>query len=420
MDLLDSLNVMTVPPERIPEVIDQLAQEGHALVARCGERLTGADAERFARIEQCIGTLNYRARADQYHRTMAENPRMAKAIEDGTHGDGRSPLDPRSEPGVAEPGRVAPIRFSEHQMRTLYDAVVKREARDVCMSLPGMERRDITTTTGAMSSMISYIVPPDEVAREPTRIASYMPAKPVTTANVTFYQQTEAADAAAVVAEGAASPMSDPVWTARHAGARKISHWVTVTTEALADYEGFTGLIDRELIAGLINKENDQLLNGTGVGFDMTGLLATNGITTYAPVSAEPRYKSLRHAKQLLRSASGFIAPDIVVLNPVDYELFDLSNAAAQGLHAVPNLTETSENAWSMPIVQSTQIASGTAMVANLASAATFYVREPPTIYVDPYTLMTSGLVRILAEERVVIGVERPSAVCRITFNGPA
>lgn len=415
MTVLDDLNLSTLPVERYGEVRGQLLAEGEELLTRQqGEALTAADAEQFRRLEQAVGALDYRARVAEQDRRVAADPRMAQLL---------SALDQggRTDARMSGPGRVGPIVFSDDQVRELYAAAADHRAVSVRMTLDDREAqtRDQTHANVGMTNIITYIVPPVEGAREPTRIASYVPTRPTATPNVTYYQQTALANAADVRIEGAQSPQSDPVWTGQNITAKKVTHWVSVSTESLADYEGFADLVQRELIAGLIDKENQQLLNGTGVDPQMLGLLQTSGIVTYAPGGAEARYRSIRHAKQMLRSGSGFIGPDLCVLNPVDYELFDLSNDATNGLHAVPNLNVASaEAAWNIPIIQSTQIASGTAMVANLAEAATLYVREAPRLFVDPYTLMTSGFVRILAEERLVIGVNRPAAVCRITFNG--
>jgi hypothetical protein len=67
---------------------------------------------------------------------------------------------------------------------------------------------------------------------------------------------------------------------------------------------------------------------------NLKGLLNRSGIVTYAPGGAEARYISIRHGIRLMEDVEA--VPEIIVLNPADAELFDLSNATTAGMHANP------------------------------------------------------------------------------------
>ena len=54
---------------------------------------------------------------------------------------------------------------------------------------------------------------------------------------------------------------------------------------------------------------------------------------------------------------------------------------------------------------------SGTALVANLADAAMVFWRKPATARVDPYSRSAFNIVRFIAEERLALGVLRPTAL---------
>ena len=41
------------------------------------------------------------------------------------------------------------------------------------------------------------------------------------------------------------------------------------------------------MVAGLVLKENDEVINGLATGAELTAILATAGIQTYAPGSAK-------------------------------------------------------------------------------------------------------------------------------------
>jgi hypothetical protein len=112
--------------------------------------------------------------------------------------------------------------------------------------------------------------------------------------------------------------------------------------------------------------------------------------------------------------------PEIIVLNPTDAELFDLSNDAANGLHAVPNLVGTPERtAWGLTQVRSTAIASGTALLVDPMALAVFDRQQPTAYMTDSHASnFTANILTLLLEVRVGLALFDPAGVCKITFNG--
>lgn len=244
-----------------------------------------------------------------------------------------------------------------------------------------------------------------------------MPTQRVETASATYYTTSTGATAAATVAEGGTKPESTPAWTAVSAPIRKIAHFVDVSKEALDDYSNFVQVVRDEMTAGLYNAENLQLISGNGTPPNLTGLLDTSGILTYlAPSGSEETAVSIRKAITLMQNA--FVEPEVVILNPADAELFDLTNFADDGLHAVMTVAEDgAKSAWGLKIIVTTQIASGTALVANLTESTVVFLREPATIFVDPYSQSDKNMVRFICEERIGLGVTRPTGICEVTFD---
>jgi HK97 family phage major capsid protein len=107
------------------------------------------------------------------------------------------------------------------------------------------------------------------------------------------------------------------------------------------------------------------------------------------------------------------------VLHPTDYEILMATAASTAELIVSPDPTQAgAQTIWGVRLVVSSQITSGVALVANLAIAAKAFIRQAPTLTLDPFTLSANNLVRFIAEERLVIGVGLPAAVCKTTFNG--
>ena len=343
------------------------------------------------------GLLDQAARGDQ----MGDN-RLA-GLADGL--EGRSERDIRNLPRVA---------FTGDQLRELHAGL--QEGRAVSVTA------ETRAVTAAPPSLIpTYVTPPISFAREPTRVASFIPTQVVEHASVVYYKTTTAASAAATVAEGAAKPESTPGWTAVTAPVRKIAHWVQVSSEALADYANFQQVVQDEMTAGLILQENAQILSGDGTGTNLTGLTVTSGILAYAPGAAEQRLLSILHGITLLRSGSSFTEADRIMLNPSDWEIVLKSADTTGELMVSPVPTSTTPmSLWGVPVTVTSQVTAGTGIVANLAAGAVVFSREPARLFIDPYGLSTSNMVRILAEERLALGVTRPSAIVKITFNGSA
>jgi len=420
---LSNLNVRTVPDDRLDATRHELRQQATDLVSRAGGDLTGDDVDTFNQIEQALGSLDQRARNNAFDMANAGSGLLATiaAATDTTSAPspdtGNGPSGDGSRADNRRIGAIPRIAFGDSQLRELYAGAMERRSVSVTADA-GPQTRAVTAPP--MSAIPSYQLPPVPFGREPTRITALMPTTPIDHASAVFYQGTTGADAATAVAEGATKPESTPGWTAVTAPARKLAHFVDVSTEALADYGAFSGVVETEMTAGLRNVENLQVLSGNGVAPNLLGLLSTVGAQVYAPAAAEMRLKSILHAETLLRTGTSYVdEPDVVILNPSDWEKVQLTAATTGELLVSPTpTTETVDSLWGVPVVQTAQIAAGTALVASLKGGTVCFSRQPPMLMVDPYSQSSRNMVRIIAEERLAIGVTRPTALCVVTFNG--
>jgi HK97 family phage major capsid protein len=82
----------------------------------------------------------------------------------------------------------------------------------------------------------------------------------------------------------------------------------------LADFTNFKAVIGTELLAGLINAENAQLLTGSGVAPNLTGLLTVSDILHQG--EARTRLDAILKAKTDLRTGASLTEPDAIVIHP--------------------------------------------------------------------------------------------------------
>lgn len=386
-----------------------LLRQGEELLTRAGGQQLDPDAsEDFRSIEQAVGHLDHIARARQ---SEVDRPDwLNRAVDAGARGD-----EPAPDPQRRALGQLPPIHFDDEALHGLHRGLLENRLTSVRAS--ARETRAVTAVP--MAGIPSY----GTVAgfdREPSRIASLMPSQPVDHVQVTFYTQPTAASAAAPVAAGALKPESTPGWEAVTAPVRKLAHFSDVTTEALDDYQGFAALVRDEMVAGLVNVENSQVLSGTGLGENLLGLLNASGILTYAPAVAEARYRSLLRALTMLRTGPAYAAADAIVLHPDDWEIVVVTASQGSGefLVTADPTRSPATTLWGVPVTVTSQIPAGTALVANMARGAVVFTREVPTVKVDPYSQSANNLVRFICEERLALGVTRPAALAAVTFNG--
>src|SRR5690606_23681272 len=139
------------------------------------------------------------------------------------------------------------------------------------------------------------------------------------------------------------------------------------------------------------------------------------------PSGTEARYKSIRHAITMMEQDES--VPELILLNPVDAEIFDLSNETSAGLHAVDTdggvAQGSPRTAWGLRQVRTNAVASGTAVLID-PMAATILDRMQVTFFTTDshgsnfaYDVLTT-----LAEMRLGLSVPKPTGICTVTFNG--
>jgi HK97 family phage major capsid protein len=314
----------------------------------------------------------------------------------------------RTDAGARGFAGSSPLNFSEATIAELHKGVLSRHT---------VTKDALTSTDVPMALVGSYQTTAFPFLRERTRILDLIPSTRTDAPTVHYFRGTVAASAADSVAAGANKPYSEPHWEAVEARVEKLAHYTRANDEVLADASSFQTLVGTEMIAGLIDCENDQLLNGSGVTPDLLGLLIDPNIQTIG--SAGTDLDAVAAAANAVRTVA-FVEPDVVVMHPNDWASTGFLLAKdTSGQYLVGNpLTNTTPSLWGMRVVLTTRIAENTLMVANLKEAAKVYVRQPPTLEVQPgggTAEFIANQTLIRAEERLALTIVRPKAICLVT-----
>ena len=223
----------------------------------------------------------------------------------------------------------------------------------------------------------------------------------------------------------ALKPQSSFSFVGEQAPVRTLAHWEAAHRNVLADEPQLRSIIDNELMYGLRLLEDNQILNGDGVGENLLGVMNTPNIQSYAwsngavlPV-ADTKADAIRRAATL--SFLAYYEPSGVVLHPNDWEDIELTkDSQGQYLIAVSVAMGGEPRVWRMPVIDTPAMAEGTGLVGAFGTAAQLYDREQASIRISEQhsDFFVRNAIVILAEQRLALAVKRPEAFVSIDFDG--
>lgn len=254
----------------------------------------------------------------------------------------------------------------------------------------------------------------------PTTIRSVLPTVPVTSNMVNSLRENAWTNDAAEVSEGGGKPESDITFEQYNVPITTVAHWIKVSNQLLADAPAIASYINTRLRDGLAQRVDLQLLKGNGTAPNLSGLTDSGNFTAYTATSDDTLVDAINRAKYALWAVGQ--APDTVIVNPADWGAMERARENyGTGLGAYlygPPATSANLNPFGVQVVLSNNMTAGKFLIGNLRGSCVVYARQGATIelgYVN--TDFTQNLVTIRAEERLGLGVERPSAILYGSFT---
>lgn len=225
---------------------------------------------------------------------------------------------------------------------------------------------------------------------------------------------------AAPVAEADAKPGSDVQLELQTIPARVIAHWMKASRQVLDDLPQLQGLIDTELLDGLALAEEAQLLNGSGTGQNLQGLIpAATAFAAPITIASPTMLDTVQLA--LLQSALAEYPANGVIMHPADWaRITMLKDADGNYIMGQPGST-IAQRLWGLPVITTQAIDVDKFLVGDFRRAATLYDRwsaRVETGYVNDD--FTRNLVTVLAEERLAQAIKAPKALTYGDFGNVA
>lgn len=192
-----------------------------------------------------------------------------------------------------------------------------------------------------------------------------------------------------------------------------IAHHERVSKQVLADAPAFASFIDMRLRHGLLQKEEQQLLKGSGSGGQLNGLY-TQATAFAAPSGSASTDTTLVDTLRLaiLQAELECYFADGIILNPValaNLELLKDANKAYlltnPAMGGVPTL-------WGRTLTDSKALDANEWLVGAFQTEAQLFDRENATVtvYEQDQDNAVRNLVTVLAEQREVLAVYQPAA----------
>lgn len=232
---------------------------------------------------------------------------------------------------------------------------------------------------------------------------------------IQYYEQTTRTNDAAPVAEEGEKPESDWAMTLRTDPVEVVATWMPATRQALSDLPWLESAIREDLTAMIKEEEETQLISGDGTSPNISGILDRTGIQTEA-LGANDRPTAIYNAITKVRSI-GFAEPTGVVMHPNDWaQIVTLKTADGIYIWGNPAMAPN-DRIWGLPVVVTTGITEGTAIVGAFRPFAKRIRREDVTVTIstEHSDFFIKNKVAILAEERLALQVTRPAAFCTVT-----
>ena len=279
-----------------------------------------------------------------------------------------------------------------------------------------VEVKDISSLTTDAAGSVGALIQPDRAApvmlpQRRMTVRALLAQGNTSSGTIEYEREKLFTNSAAPVAEGAAKPQSDLQFEDATATVRTIAHWMRASVQVLADAPALRSIIDQRLRYGLSYVEETQLLNGSGTGQNLPGLV-TNATAYAAPGSLTATASIDIIRLMILQVALAEYPANGIVMNPIDMAAIEMLKDG-DGRYLIGNPQGTiDKRLWGLPVVETQAMTVDKALVGAFNLGAQIFDRQDATVEVstEDGDNFTKNKVTIRAEERLALAIYRPQA----------
>jgi hypothetical protein len=252
-------------------------------------------------------------------------------------------------------------------------------------------------------------------AQQMPRVVDVVPVGQTTQHSIKYMLETTYTNAAAETAEGSSYPESALALTEELVPIRKIAAFLPVTDEQLQDEPQVRDYLNNRLDLQLRQRLDSQLVAGNGSSPNLTGFTNVAGIQTTSAAGV-PTPDAIYQAITDIRTGA-YTEASAVLMHPSDWQsLRTLRASTGQYLWGDPSITGV-DRIWGLPIVTTTYVTQGTAIVGDFANYSQLFYRKGIDFLVSNShsDFFARGQLAIRADLRCALVVTRPAAICTVT-----
>jgi hypothetical protein len=351
---------------------------------------------------------------------------------------------PRRSDGSVKGKNLSPMDVPQSELRNMFEAIQHKVPYRTQIGLKGFSDGGgigFKTSGSPVTEGAPYpsgLLPPvnvpgltQELPYEPDRLADHIPTIALESPSIEYLRHTGDTNSAAsvnpVLETGVKSDLGQQ-WGTATAIPIKFAALSSASMESLQDWSFFQSWIPRELQRALVDLESNQIANGTGATGSlpgMTGFFNTSGTLTRSFVGGYDitGLDTLIKAVNDIRVGPAFGKASVIALHPSTWTFLKLSKTTTDAYvlsEMDPNAIGAVSSLWGVPIVESTMIPEGSALVADMDQAARYFVRQGLTLDTNIYgdSEWQTNTVSFRCEMRSVLAVLRPQAINLVTGLG--
>jgi HK97 family phage major capsid protein len=248
-----------------------------------------------------------------------------------------------------------------------------------------------------------------------SRLRDRLPAFAIEAPSIEYVRHISTTGSGGTVAEGQPKPEVTLNVDKLVAAAVKVAATLALSREIYDDWNSFSQYALAELQRITIDAENLQLLTGDGTGTNMLGFYNVTGILSHdaSADTGETVWDSFEKCIAQLRTGSALATPDLLVLNPLDWSAARRVKDNYGRYLVAPDPSDDQVNqAWGIDVLVTTQNPVGQGLFIDTSKFGRVAIRSPIGMFLG-YSQddFVRNLLRWVAEERLVLTVERPAAV---------
>jgi HK97 family phage major capsid protein len=288
------------------------------------------------------------------------------------------------------------------------------------ISVGSFYKSNLINATGQNQPLVQAYRKPGIIApgQQQLGIRDLLPSTPIASNMVEFTKETSFTNNAAMqTAESVAKAESAMAFALSYSPVQTLAHFIPISRQLLDDAPAIQGYVNSRMMFFLKLKEDDQLLNGSGVGTNLSGLIAnaTTFDTTAVTVATDTFIDVLQLA--ITQCSRSYLPPDGIVLNPLDWariQRVKTTGTASSGeyVFADPH-TVQQPRIWGLPVVTSWSMTESQFLVGAFSMAAMIWDRNNATIEVsrEHASFFIQNMAALLCEERLALTIFRSDAL---------